>query len=183
MSVATEFNEKGLDWAIADNLKLLRKPEPNDGLFWNGEGEVTGTLWGGCVESLIVQATTQKYLPKIADLENTILILETSEEIPAPWVVEYLLTGFGERGWFDKFRAVLVGRPKAWEFSKPNDIPTRNAYRAEQRKVILDTIRLYHPTIPVVQNLDFGHTDPQVILPLGQPVRVSTTEQKIWLRY
>lgn len=183
MGIATKFNEEGLDWATEDNLKLPRKLEPNEGLFWDGDGEVTGTLWGGCVESLIAQATTQKYFPKTTDLENTILILETSEEIPAPWVVEYLLTGFGERGWFDRFKAVLVGRPKAWEFSKPNDIQTRNTYRKEQRKVILDTIRLYHPTIPVVQNLDFGHTDPQVILSLGQPARISTAEKKIWLQY
>ena len=183
LEVANEYNDEGLDWSVKANLSKVRKMEANDGFIWNGNADTEGILWGGCVESLIEQSTSAKYLPKDDDLENTILFIETAEDIPEHWVIEYLLTGFGERGWFDKFHAVLVGRPKAWEFDKPNDAKAKAAYRKQQRETVLKTVREYNQQIPVVQNLDFGHTDPQVVLPMGKKVRVVTSAKKIFLSY
>ncbi|MBI2009273.1 hypothetical protein HYS84_02585 [Candidatus Saccharibacteria bacterium] len=37
--------------------------------------------------------------------------------------------------------------------------------------------------MPVVRNLDFGHTDPQIVLPVGNMVRVDSADQKITLTY
>lgn len=99
LDVSREFNDEGLDWTDEANLTKTRKLELSDGLFWDGPSDAEGILWGGCVESLIVQATTGKYLPKNEDLDGTVLFLETSEGIPEHWVIEDLLTGFGERGW------------------------------------------------------------------------------------
>lgn len=183
LEVASEYNDEGLDWSLPENLNKARKMEPNDGLFWDGDANTEGALWGGCVESLIVQATTAKYLPKDDDLEGTVLFIETAEDIPDHWIVDYLLTGFGERGWFDKFQAVLVGRPKAWEFDKQNTADAKTAYRNQQRETVLRAVREYNKHIPVVQNLDFGHTDPQVVLPNGGKARVSSSDKKIFLSY
>jgi muramoyltetrapeptide carboxypeptidase LdcA involved in peptidoglycan recycling len=155
--------------------------EPNDGLIWDGTTDTEGILWGGCVESLIVQSTAGKYLPKIEDLEGTILFIETAEDIPDHWVIDYLLTGFGERGWFDKFQAVLVGRPKAWELDKQNSTDIKAEYRKLQRETVLKTVRQYNKYIPVVQNVDFGHTDPQIIMPNGGRVRILGSSKKIFL--
>ena len=140
-------------------------------------------MWGGCVESLIVQSSTAKYLPKDEDIDGAILVLETAEDIPEHWIIEYLLTGFGERGWFDKFQAVLVGRPKAWEFDKQNNAEQKVEYRKEQRKTVVDVVRQYNKDIPIVQNVDFGHTEPQVALPLGRKVRVLSAEKKVVLTF
>lgn len=183
LEVATEYNDEGLDWSVKDNLTKQRKLEPNDDLTWDGNKDAEGILWGGCVESLIVQSSTAKYLPKDEDIDGTILVLETAEDIPEHWIIEYLLTGFGERGWFDKFRAVLVGRPKAWEFDKQNNTEQKAAYRKEQRETVVNVVREYNKDIPIVQNVDFGHTDPQIALPLGGRVRVVSSEQKIFLNY
>lgn len=183
LEVSEEYNDIGLDWSKKENLEKQRPLEPNDGLFWDGEGEAEGVLWGGCVESLIVQSSTGKYLPSDEDIEGTILILETAEDIPEHWIVEYLLTGFGERGWFDKFKAILVGRPKAWEFDQQNTPEKKATYRKQQRETILGAVREYNKTIPVVQNLDFGHTDPQVVMPLGNLAKVSTQSKRIYLSY
>lgn len=186
LMVSAEYNDIGLDWGDASNLTKTRVFEKNEGLYWdvgNNEDNVEGTLWGGCVESLIYQCTVNKYLPLNSDLENTILFIETAEDIPDAWLVEYLLTGFGERGWFNKFLGVLVGRPKAWEFDKQNTADIKSKYREEQRTTVLRTIREYNETIPVVQNIDCGHTDPQVLLPLGNKVRISSSEKKIFLTY
>ncbi len=180
---STTYNDEGLSWAEKDNLKKTRKMEPNEGHVWDKPGDAEGILWGGCVESLIVQCTTEKYLPKDSDLQGTILFLETSEGIPKPWVVKYLLTGFGERGWLNLFKAVVVGRPKAWEFDQQNNATEKEAYRKEQRETIVKTIREYNPYIPIIQNLDFGHTDPQVILPLGGKMRLEGNSQRIFVDY
>ncbi len=183
LMASSEYNDIGLDWSKKENLNKQRPLEKNDGLFWDGQGQVDGTLWGGCVESLIVQTSTGIYLPSNEDIEGTILILETAEDIPEHWIIEYLLTGFGERGWFGKFQAVLVGRPKAWEFDQQNTTKEKADYRKQQRETILRVVREYNKNIPVIQNLDFGHTDPQIVMPLGMNVRIDTTSKKISLSY
>jgi muramoyltetrapeptide carboxypeptidase LdcA involved in peptidoglycan recycling len=183
VDVSSEYNDVGLDWSEEANLTKARTFEQNGGLYWDGDRSAEGVLWGGCVESLIVQCTTQRYLPKDEDLAGTILFIETAEDIPEAWVVSYLLTGFGERGWFDKFQAVLVGRPKAWEFDKPNTPEQKAVYKAQQRETVLDTIRHYSKTIPVIQNLDFGHTAPQIVLPCGNKARIDSASRKIYLSY
>lgn len=183
LEVSGEFNDEGLDWSVEENLKKQRKLEPNEGLFWDGTKDVEGALWGGCVESLIVQVSTGKYLPKDEDLDEAILVLETSEGMPEPWVVEYLLTGFGERGWLERFQAILVGRPKAWEFNRQNTPRQKQAYKQKQRETVIDAVRQYNKNMPIVQNVDFGHTDPQVILPLGGRARVAGSEKRVYLGY
>lgn len=182
-TVSDKYSDEGIDWALPENLKKKRKLEKNDGLYWDGNVDAQGILWGGCVESMIVQVATEKFLPKYSDLDDVILVLETAEDIPEHWIIEYLLTGLGERGWFDKIQAVLVGRPKAWEFDKQNSSKQKEQYRKDQRETVLSVVREYNHKIPIVQNLDFGHTDPQVILPLGQRARVLTNQRKIKLSY
>lgn len=183
LEVTEQYNDIGLDWSDPANLVRTRQFEPNDGLFWDGSADAEGRLWGGCVESLIFQSTTGIYLPKDEDLDDTILFLETAEDIPEHWIINYLLTGFGERGWFDRIRGVFIGRPKAWERDKPHDAEWKAAYRAAQRQTVLRAVRTYNPTIPVVQNLDFGHTDPQVLIPMGNKARIDAAAQKIYLTY
>ncbi len=183
LEISEQYSDIGLNWSNKENLSKTRKMEPNDGLFWDGGINVEGILWGGCLDSMVVQTAAERFLPKTQDLEGTVLFIETSEDMPEHWIVEYVLTGFGERGWFDKFQAVLVGRPKAWEFDKQNDTKTKAEYRQQQRKTVLKTVREYNKSIPVVQNLDFGHTDPQVVLPNGGKVKINSTDKKISLNY
>ena len=183
LQVSNEYSDEGLDWSVKENLHKSRNMESNQGLVWDGETDAEGILWGGCVESLIAQSVTARYLPSNDDLEGTVLFLETAEDIPEHWIIEYLLTGFGERGWFDRFQAVLVGRPKAWEFDKQNSEAEKNKYREKQQDSVVRVVREYNQTIPIIQNLDFGHTDPQVALPMGRNARVDCTDRKIFLSY
>ncbi len=183
LETSNEYNDIGLNWADKDNLLKERQFEANDGLFWDGSQDGHGRLWGGCVESLVAQVAAGRYLPSPDDLEGAVLFIETAEDIPEHWVIEYLLTGFGERGWFDKFQAVLVGRPKAWEFNKQQTTEQKTAYRQEQRETVIKAIREYNQSIPIIQNLDFGHTAPQIVMPYGGTVQIDGKEQKIFLKY
>jgi muramoyltetrapeptide carboxypeptidase LdcA involved in peptidoglycan recycling len=182
LEVSDDYNDEDLEWGDRASLATRRKYDSNDGLYWDSPADVTGVLWGGCVESLIVQSTTAKYLPSETDFDGTILFLETAEDLPDPWIVQYLLTGFGERGWLDRFQAVLVGRPKAWTFNRPKSTEEKAVYRQQQRETVVRVVREYNPTIPIVQNVDFGHTDPQIVLPMGNTARL-THDRRIFLTY
>lgn len=91
--------------------------------------------------------------------------------------------GAGLAGWLAGFSAVLVGRPQAWSFDRPLSTPEKAAYRQEQRDTVLRTVRRYNAFAPVVQNVDFGHTDPQLVLPSGQVARVQGSKQRFFLQY
>lgn len=183
ISAAAAYTDEALDWADPANLDRPRPLAPNEGWHWDGAADGTGRLWGGCVESLVAQVAAGQYLPSAAELQGTVLYLETSESMPPAWVLDYLLTGFGERGWLAHFQAILVGRPKAWDFAQPLTPAQKAAYCQQQRAAVVQAVRAYNPLIPIVQNLDFGHTDPQLVLPSGQVARVLGSEQRIFLTY
>ena len=185
VEVSELYNDIGLDWAVESNLKLRRALEQNEGLFWDGSQNASGILWGGCVESIIAQVSTGKFLPTDEDMDGVVLILETAEDIPPHWIIEYLLTGFGERGWLNRFSGILVGRPKAWELGKENQFTREEKleYSQKQRETVVETVRQYNEHIPIVQNLDFGHTSPQIAMPLGRTARIDTQQKKVFLEY
>jgi len=184
VDVAGEYNDVDLDWADRGNLLRTRAMEPNDGLFWDGEGDdAGGTLWGGCCEALMGLLMTGHDTPDDEDLDGAVFYMETSEIVPPPFLVGYFLTACGERGWLDRFSAVLVGRPKAWTFDEPRDAVAKAAYRQAQREAVVGAVRAYNRRIPIVQNLDFGHTDPQVIVPSGGRARILPTQRRIFFTY
>ena len=179
---ATEFNDESVSWADRDNWGKPRKFEPNDGWQWDGHKSTEGVLWGGCLESMVL-ILASRHAPSDEDLEGVILYLETSEEIPDLWSVAYVLMAMGEKGWFNKFQAVLFARPKTWDFQKPNNSEAKSKYKQGQRDIVLKTIREYNQSIPVIQNLDFGHTDPQIPVPSGKKARIDSRNKKIFFKY
>lgn len=183
IEVSDKYNDIGINWADKGNLDLPREFEDNEGLYWDGDSNASGILWGGCADSLIAQVAANKYLPKDSDMDDVVLFIETSEDMPDHWVIEYLLIGFGERGWLNRFSAVLVGRPKAWNFDKQNTARQKADYKRDQREMILCTIREYNQDIPIVQNLDFGHTTPQLIVPSGNIARIDSKQKRIFFNY
>lgn len=58
------------------------------------------------------------------------------------------------------------------------DVSKRN--REEQHKIIVCVVRSYNATVPIIQNLDFGHGDPQIALLYGTKVRVDKVNKKIF---
>ncbi|UOQ55719.1 hypothetical protein [Hymenobacter cellulosivorans] len=183
LTASPSFTDARESWANPTTLTRPRPLQPNEGWYWDVLADGCGLLWGGCVESLVAQVAAGGYLPTSDALEGTMLYLETSEWRPAAWVLAYLLTGFGERGWLNIFQAVLVGRPQVWHYEHSLTPAAQVAYRKEQRETIIGTVRRYNAYIPIVQNMDFGHTDPQIVLPSGQQARVLASEKRVFLSY
>ena len=180
---ATEFNDIELDWDDPKTLNQRRTYEPNDSLLWDGEGSARGLTWGGCLESIDDILRHDICLPTLEQFENVILITETSEEIPTPNYVFRVYRALGERGILERIRGVLVGRPKAWGFDKPLYSKARKIYRQEQNSVILSVVRQYNKDIPIVQNMDFGHTNPQIPMPYGANLRIDADNRKIFASF
>ncbi len=156
------YNDVGLGWDNLDMIDSVRAYEPNDGWIWSGSETGEGTTWGGCLESIDELLRHASPIPTLDQFENIVLIAETSEEIPSADYVYRVYRALGERGVLQRVKGVLVGRPKAWEFDKPQSTEQKKEYREKQRETIVKAVREYNPTIPVVQNMDFGHTDPQI---------------------
>ncbi|MBI4087106.1 LD-carboxypeptidase [Candidatus Kaiserbacteria bacterium] len=175
-----EYNDKGLDWNNTDLLGTRRTYWLNEGWHWDGEQSAEGLLWGGCIESVDEMLRHGVPIPTLEQFTDIVLMLESSEEIPPAQYVSRILRALGERGILKQVKGVLVGRPKAWEFDKQNTDDEKKAYRAEQREIVLKTVRAYNVNIPIVQNLDFGHTDPQLPMPYGGKVRIDSEAKKIF---
>src|SRR3989338_3576910 len=177
------YNDRGLDWNDPSLLGTRRTYWPNEGWHWDGSQSAKGLLWGGCIESVDEMLRHGVSIPTREQFADIVLMLESSEEIPPANYVRRVLRALGERGILRQVKGILVGRPKAWEFDKQNTPEEKEVYRATQRKTVLKTVCAYNPDIPVVQNLDFGHTDPQVPMPYGGKVRIDLSEKRIFANF
>ena len=84
-----------------------------------------------------------------------------------------MLRNYGIQGVYDKIKGVIFGRPKDYSDNE----------KEELNKIVLSIIRdeFQARNIPIVMNMDFGHTDPKVILPLGCMVRIEPETKKVIL--
>ncbi len=183
IEASREYSDIGLNWNDPENLNKNRLYEPNNGWFWDGGQNTTGITWGGCLESIDELLRHDVQIPSLEDFENIVLITETSEEIPSADYVRRVYRALGERGILSRIQGVLVGRPKAWEFTIQNNKDEKEEYRLQQRQTILEVVRHYNPSVTVVQNLDFGHTEPQIPVPYGMPIKLQSDTQKIFMTF
>lgn len=183
LETSTEYNDIGLDWENPENLNKNRLYEPNAGWLWDGKQNAEGVSWGGCIESIDELLRHGVDIPSLNDFENIILLTETSEEIPSADYVRRVYRALGERGILKRVKGLLVGRPKAWEFDKQNNTEQKKAHRKQQREMVLEIVRKYNSNIPIIQNLDFGHSDPQISMPYGSKIRIDTQNQKIFANF
>ncbi len=160
-----------LDWADPANQEQKRQRNPTTGWRWlQGQGKVRGHLLGGCLEVMDWLRGTD-YFPPVTDWQNAILFIETSEESPSPDQVMRMLRPLAAMGVFNQLSGILMGRPGG------NIPPGRfTEYDKALLKIVVDEQGLAE--LPVISNMDFGHTDPMLVLPYGVQTEInSDTEQ------
>lgn len=139
------------------NKNIKRKTYANEGYeILQGSGTVKGHLIGGGIEVLEMVKGTEIW-PSKEIWNNSILFLETSEDTPEPTYLEYWLRNYGSQGIFNRINGIIFG--------KPYD----NKYYEEYKKVILKVIgeELNLKNLPIIYNMNFGHTAPMAIIPYG----------------
>jgi len=180
LEASNSFNDIALDWSDPSTLTQKRRYQENDGWYWSGSKNAEGVLWGGCLESIDELLRHNIQIPPLSEFKNIILAIETSEEIPSSDYVRRVFRALGEREILKNIKGLVVGRPKAWEFSNQKSDEEKVEYKDKQRKTILDIVRFYNQEIPIIQNIDFGHTAPQICLPFGRNMRIDLASKKIF---
>jgi muramoyltetrapeptide carboxypeptidase LdcA involved in peptidoglycan recycling len=179
-----ESEDFGKDWSDPAALTENGVREPTLPWTWAGPPRaVTGRTWGGCIDVMQWFLTAGRFPGDPAVLEGGVLLIETSEEIIPAREFGWILRSLGERGVLAAMDAVLVGRPPASNFEKQPTAQERDAHRAEQRDVAIETISRYNPDAVICVGVPFGHTRPQWILPYGGDVTVDGVERTVWADY
>ncbi|MBB0242945.1 LD-carboxypeptidase [Streptomyces alkaliphilus] len=172
------------DWADPRTFDHEPDTEPGDGwIRHNAERVVEGPGGGGDLEILSWLLMADRAVGPPERHEGEVLFIETSEELPRATEVYRILRNTGERGLLGRFPAVLVGRARSWSFDRPLAAPERERYREEQREAVLRALREYAPDAMAVFDVDLGHTDPQLVIPVGGTIRVDGPARRITVTY
>lgn len=154
--------------------------ETHGNQFINGKGIIEGELIGGCIESIcsLLPSLTNSaplcgvelaktILPDSFEWKNKVLFLETSEERPTPQAFSDMLEQISNAGILDEIKALLIG--------KPIDEAFYDEYFETIKRVS------YKCSIPLVYNLNFGHSAPRTFLPYGQTIIIDFGKESLRL--
>lgn len=162
-----------LDWNLPEYDGETSPLQPNEGPKWlQGSGQVQGVLWGGCIEVHEFLKGT-RFWPSHQPWQDTILFFETSEDKPTVSNVKYMLRNYGSMGVLDRVKGILFGRARSYTEAEKLELETM--------LVQIVTGEFGRQDMPIVANLDFGHTDPQWIMPLGVRAEIDSSQQQIRL--
>ena len=149
------------------NIKRELNKEKRGYELLQGDGIVKGKLIGGCIEVLDWLRGTILW-PDLEEWENKILFLETSEEKPNPIKMRRYLRSLNAIGIFKKINALIIGKPKDEKYYEE--------YKDEYLKVIRDEAE--RDDLPIMYNMNFGHTAPKFILPYGVEAEIDCDNNK-----
>ncbi|PIP46369.1 MAG: LD-carboxypeptidase [Candidatus Colwellbacteria bacterium CG23_combo_of_CG06-09_8_20_14_all_42_19] len=136
----------------------------NDGFLIINEGEASGTIIGANLCTLnLLQGT--EYFPSLA---NSILFIEDDEE-SLPHTFDRDLQSLIHIPDFKDVKGIVIGR-----FQKASKIANEILIKIIKSKKELDNL-------PVIANVDFGHTDPKITFPIGGEVNLVANRNKIKL--
>lgn len=156
---ATEWTDDA--WFVDQENRTVR---PTDGPWVLREGTVTGKLIGGNLCTLnLLQGTT--HMPS---LESSVLFIE-DDQLSFPENFDRDLTSLTQQSDFGGVQAVLIGR-----FQSSVEMT-----RSKLEKIVAANKRL--DGVPVVANLDFGHTDPILTIPVGGQAWLDATDGRCQL--
>ncbi|MCM3799981.1 LD-carboxypeptidase [Caldibacillus thermoamylovorans] len=164
IETAAEWTSEHVEWTEA-NKNRKRVMQPNSGYeVLQGKGVVQGRLIGGCIEVLEFAKGTVLW-PDEKYWDGCILFFETSEEKTEPTYIRYWLRNYAAQGILQKANGMI--------FAKPYD----EKYKEEYKEEILTVMREYGLTnLPILYNLNFGHTEPKCILPYGALAEINCSK-------
>lgn len=181
---AGESTDEVVEWTTPQALTDAAPMTKNDGWSWHhADRVIDAETFGGCLEILDWQLAVRRWLAPFEVYDGAVLLVETSEELPPATQVYRILRNAGEAGLLGRFSGVLVGRVKAWDIDRHTTPPERAAFAAEQAEAVQRALAEYNPDALAVFGVDFGHTDPQAIIPNGGRIRIDGPSRRIWLTY
>ena len=139
----------------------------NDGWWFLQEGNAIGEIKGGNLGTLLLLGATP-YQPEFK--KDTILAVEdcfSAENIDGKYFMRQLQS-LAQRDDFINVKAVIIGR-----FQKASNVSK------EFLQAMVKNIPQLNG-IPVIANVDFGHTTPIATLPIGGMCEVNNGKIRVW---
>jgi muramoyltetrapeptide carboxypeptidase len=163
---ADVWTDEFLDFDTKADLTRPRDLRESEGWIAVREDAASGPLLGGCLESICWHL---KGSSSWLDPSGAILFLETSEAGPPPGDVDSYLTDLEQLGVFDSAAALLFARPYGYDATNTDAL----------WRVVTD--RTEQSGIPVLANVEAGHTDPMMTLPFGVMAEIDTADKHLRL--
>ena len=164
-------NEHNIEWGNGKNInkqKTRIKDEKGYQVI-QGKGKVKGRLLGGCLDAFPIYNGTEVW-PKLEEWKDKIIFLETCENMPEPYLITYYLRNMGAQGIFNVAKGIIVGKPRAEKYYEE--------YKDVYKKVLKEFNR---EDMPVLYNVNFGHSCPIGIIPYGIECELDVDNKKITL--
>jgi muramoyltetrapeptide carboxypeptidase LdcA involved in peptidoglycan recycling len=140
-----------------------RAPIKNDGWLIINKGRATGTLLGANLCTFGLLRGTE-YFP---DLKNSILFLEDDEDGSHNINFDRDLQALIQQSSFKGVKGIVIGR-----FQKTSEVTNEKLIKIIKTKAELKNM-------PVIANVDFGHTSPIITFPVGGEVSMDTNKKSI----
>jgi muramoyltetrapeptide carboxypeptidase LdcA involved in peptidoglycan recycling len=156
-----------LDWNDTELQNTKRKLTESKGWnFLQGRGTARGRLMGGCLEVLEFLKGTDFWLPP-DEWQDVIMFIETSEVMMQPDYFRWILRNYAAQGILQKLKGLIAGRPYD------------NKYTEDYNKILLQVIRDEEglDTLPIITEMDFGHTCPTFTIPYGVTAEIDSHNQ------
>jgi muramoyltetrapeptide carboxypeptidase LdcA involved in peptidoglycan recycling len=145
------------NWGDEARNQKPRRLQRCSGWRWlQGAGCHRGRLVGGCLDVMDWLRGTPVW-PDESVWRNSIVFLEISEDAPSALAVVRMLRALAATGALQEAQGILFGRPYG-------DEATFAEYDGAVLQVLAE-VKL--GKLPLVTRMDFGHTDPKLIIPYG----------------
>jgi len=165
----SKYSNGYLDWRKKENTGKIKNKLITKGWEWlQGKSTIKGYLFGGNIEVLEFMKGTD-YWPDKSFWKGKILFLETSEDKPKPEQVKWMLRNYGMQGIYKNLKGIIIGRARDYNKKENAEL------YANIIKVVASEFN--RPDMPIIANMDFGHTDPQYIMPLGILVEINCSKK------
>lgn len=160
------WTDEILDWFEKEDLKRPRKMKRNKGWQWLRTGQAEGPILGGCITSMMHLGGT-KYWPNFSSVILFWEIPESSGDFTKgeePENIDACLTDLELSGVFGQIKGMIIGRPFGYIKNQTDQLI----------QIIKNRTKDYN--FPILFNVDIGHTDPMITVPLGTEARINSTK-------
>lgn len=167
INASSEWTEEGLDWGTKADLERPRNMQSSSGWEWIQEGKAKGKLLGGCIQ--VLTNLIKRYPDYVPDFTDSLFFWESAEKDLAvghsPEEVATDLKKLKDYGILDKMAGMIVGRPYCYT----------DEWHQELKKKIIEIVD--DPNKPILYNVEIGHTDPILTIPIGIDAEINSSTQ------
>jgi muramoyltetrapeptide carboxypeptidase LdcA involved in peptidoglycan recycling len=162
------WTNEQLDWSERKNQKIKRTLQKCSWWrFLQGSGIIEGRLLWWCIEVFLTMFWTEIWPPK-KQWEWKILFIETSEEQISNADFERILRTIWAQWILWELNGIIMWRAH-----------DEKNYDESLIKIIV--WEYWFDNLTIVTNMDFGHTEPIMTLPIWAEMTIDSTEKKIFI--